>query len=157
MSIRGLNVRHRLRRRLGARDRGSAIVEFITIGLVLLIPLIYVMVTMFAVQRAAYAVSAASRAGGRAFVLAGSNGENPNQAMISAVDMALDDQGVGDEARPPTYTCSPACLQPGSTVTVRVVVDVPLPLPDFMSNWTQRTITVNSSHTTPYGDYRAGQ
>lgn len=50
----------------------------------------------------------------------------------------------------------PGCLQPGSSVTVTVVVNVPLPLPDFMKSWTNKSaVTVRSAHTTPYGDYRA--
>lgn len=148
----------RVRRRIGRRERGSAIVEFITIGLVLLLPLIYIMLTLFTVQKAAYAASAASRAGGRAYVLAGSDGANADAAMTSAVDTALDDQGVRTYALPPDVSCTNGgCLQPGSSVRVTVVVDVPLPLPDFMSSWASRTITVRSSHVTPYGDYRAGR
>lgn len=143
--------------RLGRRDHGSAIVEFITIGLVLLLPLIYVMITVFSVQKAAYAVSAASRAGGRAYVLAGSDGQNATGAMTAAVDMALADQGVRQEALPPEVSCVGGCLQPGSSVRVTVVVNVPLPLPDFMSGWASRSITVRSTNITPYGGYRAGR
>ena len=143
--------------RVGGRQRGSAIIEFIFLGILLLIPLVFIMLTAFDVQSSAYAASAASRAGSRAYVLAGSNGQSATAAMNTAVDLALDDQGVRSHALPPQVSCSaPGCLQPGSSVTVTVVVNVPLPLPDFMKRWTNKSaVTVRSSHTTPYGDYRA--
>lgn len=138
------------------RERGSAIVEFIFLGVLLLVPLVFIMLTAFHVQSSAYAASAASRAGSRAYVLAGSNGESASSAMTTAVDLALDDQGVRANAQPPQVSCSGGCLQPGSSVTVTVLVNVPLPLPDFMKNWTNKSaVTVRSSHTTRYGDYRA--
>ena len=143
--------------RVGRRERGSALVEFIFLGVLLLMPLVFIMLTAFAVQSSAYAASAASRAGSRAYVLAGSNGDSAPAAMEAAVGLALDDQGVRNHALPPQVSCSPpGCLQPGSSVTVTVIVNVPLPLPDFMKKWTHKSaVTVQSSHTTPYGDYRA--
>jgi len=139
------------------RERGSAIFEFIFLGILLLIPLVFIMLTAFDVQSSAYAASAASWAGSRAYVLAGSNGESATGAMSTAVNLALDDQGVRSDALAPQVSCSaPGCLQPGSSVTITVVVNVPLPLPDFMKSWTNKSaVTVRSSHTTPYGDYRA--
>ncbi len=152
----GTGVRGRLVGRQN-RERGSAIIEFIFLGILLLIPLVFIMLTAFDVQSSAYAASAASRAGSRAYVLAGSNGESATGAMNTAVNLALDDQGVRSDALAPQVSCSaPGCLQPGSSVTITVVVNVPLPLPDFMKSWTNKSaVTVRSSHTTPYGDYRA--
>lgn len=151
-----LMQRARRRRRVADRERGSAIIEFIFLGVLLLIPLVFIMLTAFDVQRSAYAASAASRAGSRAYVLAGSNGESAPAAMTTAVDLALDDQGVREHALTPGVSCSGGCLQPGSSVTVTVVVNVPLPLPDFMKNWINTSaVTVQRSHTTRYGDYRA--
>ena len=49
-------------------DEGSAIVEFVWLGILLLVPLIYIVVAVFEVQRTAYAASAAARSAGRAFV-----------------------------------------------------------------------------------------
>jgi Flp pilus assembly protein TadG len=142
---------------IARRERGSAIIEFIFLGILLLIPLVFIMLTAFHVQSSAYAASAASRAGSRAYVLAGSNGRSATAAMNTAVDLALDDQGVRAHALPPQISCSaPGCLQPGSSVTVTVIVNVPLPLPDFMRSWTSKSaVAVRSSQTTPYGDYRA--
>ena len=150
-----VRMRRHWRRTFGLRERGSALVEFITLGLVLLLPLIYLTMTVFAVQRSAYAASAATRAGGRAYVLVGSQGGDAAAALSSAAHRALADQDVDGWGSVSGPSCSGGCLQPGSSVTVSVDVDVPLPLPSFMSGWAPTVMRVHSSHTTPFGDYRA--
>ncbi|MGH3455694.1 MAG: hypothetical protein ACRDPQ_20380 [Nocardioidaceae bacterium] len=59
-------------RRLRERrdETGTALIEFIWLGLLLLVPLVYIMLTVFDAQRGAFGASSASRAAGRAFVLA---------------------------------------------------------------------------------------
>ena len=57
------------RRRVRSGERGSALVEFTWIGLLLLLPLVYVIVTVFTVQRSAYGATEAARSAGRAFIL----------------------------------------------------------------------------------------
>lgn len=69
-------------------DDGSAVVEFVTVGLVLTIPLVYVLLTVFAVQRAAFAVSAAAREAGRAYVTTGGDAQRARHAA----DLTLADQ-----------------------------------------------------------------
>lgn len=49
-----------------ARERGNALVEFTWLAVLLMIPLVYLMLTVFQVQKAAYAMEAASREAGRA-------------------------------------------------------------------------------------------
>ena len=51
-------------------DAGSAIVEFCYLAVLLMIPLAYGMLAVFRLQAASYAVAAASREAGRAFVAA---------------------------------------------------------------------------------------
>ena len=57
-----------LRRRLGQVDgeRGSALVEFVFIALVVFVPLIYIVAGFSAVQRGVFASTAAAREAGRA-------------------------------------------------------------------------------------------
>ena len=57
-------------RRTGHRDEGRAIVEFIAVGLLVLVPIVYLVVTLGRVQAAAFAVSTAAREAGRAFTTA---------------------------------------------------------------------------------------
>ena len=50
-------------------------------------------------------------------------------------------------------TCDPACLEPGSTVTVSLDTEVRLPLTRTPSAANLRRST-QRLHTEPYGDYR---
>ena len=57
-----------LRARLGQVDgeRGSALVEFVFIALVVFVPLVYIVAGFSAVQRGVFAATAAAREAGRA-------------------------------------------------------------------------------------------
>ncbi|MGH3359157.1 MAG: hypothetical protein ACRDO7_10170 [Nocardioidaceae bacterium] len=140
----------------GARDDGTALIEFVWLGLLLLVPLVYIMLTVSDVQRAAYGASTASRAAGRAFVLAPDAATGQARAM-SAAQTALADQGVPDQYVRVDIDCAPttaSCLMPGSTVTVVVTVRQRLPLaPDVMGG-SAPAVTVDSTHTEPYGTFR---
>lgn len=92
------------------RDDGTATVEFVTVAVVLTIPLVYVLLTVFAVQRAAFAVTAAAREAGRAYVA-----ERDPQA---AADLALADQLPGSPRARLTVE------EGGATVRVTVAYEV---------------------------------
>lgn len=137
-------------------DAGSALVEVVWLGLLLLLPLIYVLLTVFAAQSAALGSDAASRAAGRAFML------SPSQDLAlaraeTAARVALADQGIEAGQMSLSVTCAPdpgRCLVSGATVTVEVTVQQPLPLvPSFLGR-NAPTIRLSSSHTEPYGTFR---
>jgi len=75
-------VIRRLSLRVARRDSGRAIVEFLVVGLLLLVPVVYFVVALSRVQAAAFAVSTASREAGRAFTTADREGSAP-VAIIS--------------------------------------------------------------------------
>lgn len=137
-------------------ERGSGVVEFSWLVLLLLVPLVYLLLAVFDVQRASYGAAAASRAAGRAFVLA------PDQATgyaraESAARVVLADQGVDAAAASVDVACSPtpgACLTPGSTITVAVTVQQPVPLVPDVFGSSSPTVRVRSSHAEPYGTFR---
>lgn len=137
-------------------ERGSAVVEFSWLALLLLVPLIYVMLGVFDVQRASYGATAATRAAGRAFIIvpAGLSEDDARSRAFEAARLAMKDQGMELSADQLKITCNPACLEPGSTVTVELDADVPLPLiPDALGG-ERPGIHISASHTEPYGDYR---
>lgn len=139
-----------------AAEHGTALVEFTWLAILLMVPLLYVVLAVFEVQRATYGVSTASRAAGRAFVQAPDEARARGDALAAA-DLALGDQGVPRDRRTLAVLCRPQpgnCLAPGSIVTVVVSTSVPLPIvPDFLGE--QRpSIPVSSEHTVPYGTYR---
>ena len=74
-------------------DRGSASIEFVWLSIILLVPLIYVLLAVFEVQRAAYGTSAASRAAARAFVQAPDVATAERRAEVAA-RLAMQDQGL---------------------------------------------------------------
>jgi len=101
------------------RDDGNATVEFVTVAVVLMVPLVYVLLTVFTLQRAAFAVSAAAREAGRAYVTTGAD------AAQDAADLALADQLPGTPRADLTETGDVA---PGARITVAVTYRVSLPL-----------------------------
>lgn len=137
-------------------DRGSALIEFIWLGLLLLIPLVYIVLTASDVQRAAYGASTASRAAGRAFVLAPDTAAAYDRAA-SAARTALEDQGIAPAYVDVHVECTPSvhsCLTPGSEVTVLVTVRQQLPLAPDVLGGAAPAITVDARHTEPYGTFR---
>ena len=71
-------------------ERGTAVVEVTWLSILLLVPLLYVVLSVFEVQRSAFAVNAATRAAGRAYTLAPSQAEAAGRARAAAA-VALED------------------------------------------------------------------
>lgn len=128
------------------REEGRAVVEFIFLGVLLLVPLTYLVLTVARLQAGAFAVSLAGREAGRAFVTAPSDGDAEARARAAAAlafgDFAFD---RGTELR---LACDGVpCLRPEGTVaaTARVAVELPL-LPDFLADRLPSSITISSTH-----------
>jgi Flp pilus assembly protein TadG len=138
----------------GDDERGSAVVEMTWLGILLLVPLVYVMLSVFEVQRAAYGASAAGRAAGRAYVQSPDVGSAQQRGRTAAA-LVLDDHGIANDDRSVRVACTDGpCLSPGSSVTVTVEVRAPLPfVPDFLGG-ARPAVRVSSSHTEPYGRFR---
>ena len=111
-------------------ERGSASLEFITAGLLLLVPLVYLVLTLAQLQAATFAAEGAARQAVRVFVTAATEKQAREQASI-AVDDALADAHLPPEQARSTLTCTPLprdCLTPQSWVTARTTIAVTLPL-----------------------------
>lgn len=138
-------------------ESGTALVEFVWLAILLLVPIVYMLVAVFDVQRASYGVSAASKAAARAFLLAPDVDSGRDRAE-RAVSAALGDQRVDDGRL--SIRCLPlnsACLTPGSSVRVVVAVSQQLPLmPDFLGE-RAGTVHVDSTHVEPYSKYRTAR
>lgn len=113
-----------------ADEKGSASLEFITIGLVLLVPLVYLVLAMSAIQSAAMAAEGGARQAARVFVQSTTDSAAERSA-IRAVEFALADGGVNADTVAISVTCDPQptrCLSRRGFVTVTIDVSVPLPL-----------------------------
>lgn len=135
---------------------GTAIVEFVWLAILLLVPLLYVVLAVFETQRASYAASAAARSASRAFVT------SPDQATAyaraqAAARLAFGDQGIPTADFALVITCRPdpdRCLTPGSVVAAEVRSAAALPLmPTALGSNTPR-ISVEAIHRSPYGTFR---
>lgn len=106
-------------------DAGSAMLEFVYLSVLLLVPLVYVLTTVFQVQRAAFGVTEAARQASRAYATAASE-ETGRLRAHEAARLALGDQGL-PLASPVDLTATDG-VAPGSVVRVQVTHRVPLPL-----------------------------
>ena len=129
-------------------DEGTASVEFITAGLILLVPLVYLILAMSAIQAASLSVEGASRQAVRVFVQGKSVADGRASAEL-AVEVALADYGVGAKHTKVTITCAPQprkCLTRRGFVTVTVSTEVPLPLsPPALDLKTPLSIPISAS------------
>ena len=136
--------------RLGCDERGSASLEFIVAGLLLLVPLVYLVLTVSAVQGASLAVEGAARQASRVFVQADSPAE-ASAAAARAVEVTLADYGLDAADATVAISCRPnpsACLTRRGFVTVTVRVSVPLPLaPPVLDVDVPAGVSVQSSST----------
>lgn len=128
------------------RDDGNAMIEFTFLGVLLFVPLVYVVLAVFDVQRASYGASAAVREAGRAYVRADDTAQAERRAE-EAARIALADQGL--ELRPGdlTVTCSAdPCLTPGAVVTVRLATSVALPWVPVLGDRPVASVAVTARH-----------
>ncbi len=148
-----LRLRLRLRlRRTG--EVGTAVVEFVFLAVLLMVPLIYLVLMLGRLQAGSYAVSAASREAGRAFVTAESEAQAGPRAEAAA-RIAFEDQGFGDLGAL-TMSCDGSpCLRPEGRITMEASVSVPLPLvPSFARKVVPLEVPVSATHVAVVDRFR---
>lgn len=143
-------------------DRGSAIIEFIGVGILVMVPLIYLLVAVAAVQRDQAAVANAARNAGRAFVDADDVPTGMRRAQVAA-RLAFADAGLHDDPRlrfvlPGAGCASPAIapsLTPGAEFTVCVTRSTRMPgVPTLLAG---RGVTSEARFVVHIDDYRSDQ
>ncbi|WP_175956919.1 hypothetical protein [Schaalia sp. Marseille-Q2122] len=110
-----------------AGEAGEALIEFIAVMILFVIPVFYIILSLGQVQAATYAAEAAARNGAR--ILAA----HPQAHALAErqVQLAFSDFGLA----PPMFhaVCQPADCSTGGVVTVTVEARTPLPLvPDWV-------------------------
>jgi hypothetical protein len=129
-------------------DGGSALVEFVWLALLLMIPLVYIVLGAVSVQRDAFGLTAAARDAGRAYATAGSDALGEQRAE-DAVALAMHDQGVAWHPSGRVVECGACTYAPGSLFTVDLHSRVALPLvPSWLCGHTcVAGIGVSARHT----------
>lgn len=112
------------------REEGSAALEFILVGLILLVPIVYLIVALGAIQGQALGVEAGARQ------LARTIATSPDAATADArADRVLaaivEEYGIDHDSLTVDVSCASgasACPEAGATLLVRVSASVALPL-----------------------------
>lgn len=128
-------------------DTGTAALEFITVGLILLVPLVYLVLALAALQAGTLAVEGAARQAARVYVQA-PNAEQAAARAARAVEFGLADYGVDASSASISVRCAdaPTCPTRNATVTVTVRANIPLPLvPDVLDLSSSASVPVESS------------
>lgn len=136
-------------------DAGNAIVEFVFLAVLMMVPLTYILLTVFRVQGAAFAVSSAVREAGRVYA-SSSDVDAAGSRAFAAARLVMADSNLDLARNQITITCSSdPCLAPGSRIDVRMtyVVDLPL-VPRLLSDRAPATVRVSSRHVEVVDRYR---
>ncbi|QKE85460.1 pilus assembly protein [Arthrobacter sp. NEB 688] len=135
-------------------ESGSAVVELVMLGVLLLLPLVYLVFMLARVQAGAFTVSQAAREAGRAYVTS-DVGEDAlararAAARISFLDQRFEDTGTL------TIACDGSpCLRPDGRVETTATVRVPLPLvPAFLEDALPLSVPVSASQVSTVDRFR---
>jgi Flp pilus assembly protein TadG len=137
-------------------QRGSAVVELVWLGILLVLPVLWIVMSVFDVQRGAFGISAAARAAARAYALAPDDATGLARAQTAAT-LALDDQGVHDVSPDVAVACTPYpadCHQGTSVITVSVRSRVDLPLMPSALGGGRPSFALSATQTVPIGQFR---
>jgi Flp pilus assembly protein TadG len=141
-------------------ETGSASLEFITAGLILLVPLVYLVIAVSTLQGASLAVEGAARQAARVFVQQESAAA-AQAAADTAVDFALADYGIDADGAAIDIACAPdpsRCLTRDGRVTVTVSIVVPLPLvPDVIGLRGDASVPFSASATQTVSRFWTGE
>ncbi len=111
-------------------ERGSAALEFIVGGVVLLVPIVYLIVTLGIIQSHALGVESASRHVARA-VASAESVEDADARAATVLDSLVREYDIDEESLDVDVSCvgqAKACPAAGAIVRVTVASSVPLPL-----------------------------
>ena len=140
-------------------DGGNAVVEFVFVAVIVMVPLIYLIVAVAVVQRSQLAVTQAAREAGRAFATSDGT-RQAERRTAAAVRLALADQGLADDADVRFVAAGSSCsaaavapkLVPGATFIVCVSRRAQLPaVPTLLGG---RGITTVGEYVVHVDDFR---
>ena len=135
-------------------ERGSAVVEFTFLALLLMVPLVYFIITVGQIQGGAFAVVGAADQAAKVYVAQPDAGSG-RAAAEQAVMLALADYGHPVDNARMDASCQPSdCLAPGSAVTITVHLTVPLPFVPFSDSFRLNASQLDASATQVVGRFR---
>ncbi|UKA57503.1 hypothetical protein [Arthrobacter sp. FW306-2-2C-D06B] len=137
-----------------ASERGSAVVEFILLSLLLMVPVVYFIVTIGQIQGGSFAVVGAADQAAKVYVMQ----EDASQGRAAAEQAALltlADYGHPAERAFVDVACDRGdCLSAGAAVTVTVKLTVPLPMLPFGDTLNLDAANLSATATQIVGRFR---
>ncbi|MEV4775299.1 TadE family protein [Microbacterium sp. LTA6] len=115
--------------RWARNDDGSAALEFITVGVILLVPLIYLVIALGVIQEQTLGAEAAARHMARVISQA-SDADTAAARSEAVLAGVIDEYGLDADAVQVSLSCTPAgagCPTAGATVIVTVATRASLP------------------------------
>lgn len=134
-------------------ERGSAIIEFVGLSVLLAIPLMYLMLAISMVQASNLAAVAAADQAAR--IVSNSNAApdtgapGTREKAEHAIADVMDGYGIAADNASLSVECSGPCPGPGSLITAHVEVRVPLP---FVPEGVQGIVKTHSETTMLVGE-----
>lgn len=110
-------------------ERGSAALEFILVGLLLLVPIVYLIVSLGMIQGQSLGAEAGARHIART-VSQASDAASARERADRVLGIVVEEYGLDPEAVEIGFTCRPAgaaCPEPGATLVVTVRTRIALP------------------------------
>ena len=133
-------------------DEGSAVIEFLALGILLLLPAVWFLLAVAEVQASSYAaVGAADQAAKMHTTGDASPGERAARSE-AAVTAALADFGISGDRAETSRDCSPGCETEGALVSYTVQIRVPVPLIPEVAGLEHRMVTVSANSTQVQGE-----
>ena len=130
------------------REAGSAALEFIALGVILLVPLVYLVLALGAIQDQTLGVESTARHAART-MSAASDADDGQARAAAAVRSGVEDYDLDRDAVTIEVRCAPAgvdCSSAGATVVVTVRATVRLPLlPSILGLDRVATVPVQAS------------
>ncbi|WP_258802628.1 hypothetical protein [Pseudarthrobacter sp. NS4] len=147
-------LQQKARKHDSGHERGSAVVEFTFLALLLMVPLVYFIITVGQIQGGSFAVVGAADQAAKVYV-AQPDASSAQAAAEQAVAIALADFGHRPEEARLVMSCMPAdCQAAGTVVTASVRLTVPLPFVPFGDGFQLSATEVEASATQLVGRFR---
>jgi Flp pilus assembly protein TadG len=134
-----------------AGDDGNAVVEFAALAVLLMVPLVYVLLSVFEVQRASFGVTEAARQAGRAYATADDPAQGRARAAAAAA-LAMRDQGLDCDG---CLTGLAGSLESHAQVTATVEHFVRLPLLGRVLGGDHGGVPVDATHVEVVDRFRS--
>ncbi len=138
----------------GEQERGSAVIEFTALAVLLLVPIIYLIVAMARLQAGTYAVAVAAREAARAFVTSPTEGSALARANAAA-GLAFGDQGFASAGTIQVSCQASPCLTPQATMSVTADLQVELPgVPSVVAAAIPTSVGLSATHVLTVDRFR---